>query len=38
MQPAVLPIKAANATVMLNSDQITAQLPYLHDQKLLTLH
>jgi hypothetical protein len=38
MSLAVLPIKAAKATVMLNSNQIAAQLPYLHDQKLLMLH
>ena len=37
MQHAVLPIKAAKPMVMLNSDSITSQLPYLHDQKLLTL-
>ena len=29
---------AANTFTMYNSEQIAAQLPYLQDQKLLTLH
>jgi len=31
------PIKAANTSIMPNSDQSTVQLPYLHNHKLLTL-
>jgi len=34
----LLPMKAANTSVMHNSDLITVQLPYLQDHKLLTLH
>ena len=34
----LLPIMAANTLVMDNSEQITYQLPYLQDQKLLRLH
>jgi hypothetical protein len=35
---AVLPIMDAKTTLMLNSDSITSQLPYLQDKKLLALH
>jgi hypothetical protein len=35
---AVLPIKAANTTVMLDSAESTSELPYLQDQTSLTLH
>jgi len=34
----VVHIKAANMSVMHNSDQIIVQLPYLQDHKLLTLY
>jgi hypothetical protein len=37
MSLAVLPIKAGNPTVMLDSDEITSQLPYLQDQESLML-
>jgi len=37
MQRAVLPMKAANPTVMLKSDSITLLLPFLHNKKLLLL-
>jgi hypothetical protein len=33
----ILPIKAANTSVMHNSDQLTVQLLYLPDQKSLML-
>jgi len=33
----LLPIKAANTTVMHINAQVTGDLPYLHDHKLLTL-
>jgi len=33
----LLPIKAANTCVMHNNDQVTGELPYLQDHKLLTL-
>jgi len=32
------PTKAANISVMQNSEQITFEIPYLQDQKSLTLH
>ena len=35
---AILPKKAAKTSVVLNSDQITVQVPSLQDQKLLMLH
>jgi hypothetical protein len=38
MQRAVLPRKDANPVVKLKRDSITKQLPFLQDQKLLTLH
>jgi len=38
MSLAVLPIEAVNTTVMLDSAEITLQLPYLQDQESLTLH
>ena len=38
VSPSLLLIYAANTSVMLNRNQITIQLPYLQDQKLLTLH
>jgi hypothetical protein len=34
---AVSPVKAASTTVILDSDGITSQLPYLQDQESLTL-
>jgi hypothetical protein len=33
----VLTMMAADAMVMLNGDHIASQLPYMYDQKLLTL-
>jgi len=38
MSLSLLPIKAANMLVMHKSDQISFQLPYLHDQISRTLH
>jgi len=38
MLQSLLSIKAANTSVMHNSNQITVLLPYLQDQKSLTLH
>jgi len=38
MSHSLLSLKAANTSVMQNSDQITFQLPCLQDQKLLTLY
>jgi hypothetical protein len=37
MSLAVLRIKAANTTIMLHSEEITSQVPYLQDQESLTL-
>jgi hypothetical protein len=34
---AVLPIEAANTSVMHNNDQVTSELPYLQDHKSMTL-
>jgi len=34
----LLPIEAANTSIMHNNDQGTSELPYLQDHKLLTLH
>jgi len=34
----LLPIMAASTSVMHNNDQVTGELPYLQDHKLLTLH
>jgi hypothetical protein len=33
----LLPIEAANTSVMHNNDQVTGELPYLQDDKSLTL-
>ena len=33
----LLPIEAANTSVMHNNDQVTGDLPYLQDHKSLTL-